>query len=155
MENETVSGRLAELRRDHTELRAALLRHAGALDDLELRGDRRAMAALLAALNAECSDRFPLEEQLARELLGEGSGSLASLQAEHRDLRQRVAQVERLMAGADMGESLDALWRAWVELARAVSCHVCREEHTWLPMLELSAGGATPPALVPRPPCQR
>jgi hypothetical protein len=154
-QSEAPKAPLDRIRGDHTRLRAVLAGHDGALADLELRGDTRGIRRLALLLRAECDEHFPLEEDRAREVLGPESGPLSLLVDEHRDLRRRVGEIELLLAGAGGGDH-DQLWRAWVDLARALSCHICREEHGLLPLLDVVASGAfTRTTTLPRLPCGR
>jgi hypothetical protein len=147
--------RLAAVRAGTQTLRAELPRLSAATEALELRGDAAAIAALIPRLKLECGDHFPAAEALARELLGPGMASTVPVLAEQCELGARLARIEVMLPRAGAEAARDELWRESIELVRALGCHLCRTENGLLPMLDVVAGGGTPPDAVPVAACGR
>jgi hemerythrin-like domain-containing protein len=141
------TARIARIRSEHQVLRRKLVDFADAVDGLALRGETEGAAALVSLLRAECDQHFPIEEELAIRLLGASSKPVLLLLSEHRDLRARTERVEQLVERARRGDttSHDELGGEMLQLGKALTCHLCREENGLLPMIETLPLGSAPP----------
>jgi hypothetical protein len=155
MIQEETSRRLAAVRARNQALRAEIPRLTAATEDLELRGDASAIAALVPRLRLECRDHFPIAESVARELLGPRVASAVPVLVEHGEVDQRLRRIEVLLPRASAEPVRDEIWREWVDLIRVLACHVCRKESGLLPLLELVARDASAPLELPAAACGR
>lgn len=158
-----VGERLDRIRADHDELRRELAAMNDAVAALECAGDLAGIETMLGLLRAERDQHFGLEEELANEVLGPEARPVLSLQADHRDLRERIGRVEAALGRARSGggqAARDDLWEEAVALLQNLTCHLCREESGLVAFIQLFAEpGAAPDRIAPprphRPLCHR